>query len=1063
MLGGRLLCSAVLCAAIVWISLAAAAQTGDTHYLIDSWDGDDGLPSSSVTSIAQTPEGYLWIATFNGLARFDGVRFVTFDPLNTPELKHARVFRLFVDPDGTLWINTYDGSLTSWRNGRFKHEWQGWSGLEWVRSFTRSNELVFVSVSGELLWRTGGAGAGDWHRAKPPQRTSGHSYATDREGVLWFVTREGVLARWAGTNTELAAVETGLRINCIAEHPAGTVWVGTDRGIWSWNGEQLENRTPAGAVPDVGLLFFNRDGSGWTMAGDEVRRFSSAGWNETIPAWGKLFGSHMPAISVSEDRSGSTWFSHYGQGVFKAGPAGKDPIQIRAGDGLPGNRVACWFEDREGNIWLGVDRGGLVRLREKRFQTIGAAEGLSTAGVMSLCADERGALWFGTYGGGLVRWQNGELSKLSSPTNMMRDTATRDFFFSIYPDGARLWLSAGREDLYLLENGAFTAPEYDVHGIKATLVDAQGRVWFGKKAGLSRLSNGVIESFGQRSGFDHTVGIHALAEDARGDIWAGAANSVLYQYREGRFAAHKAVDAHSGHSIWSLLADDDGSIWAGTFRGGLLRFKDGKFSRFTTRDGLPSDVICQILDDGQGKLWLGSHKGIFNISKAALRDFRHGSGTLLPCVAYGLYDGLPTLECSGAYQPSGWRSRDGRLWFATFKGAVSVKPDELRENLDPPPVVMEEVQLNGEQVDLLALQSDRKSVLRIPPGRHYLEFRYTALSYVAPDKIRFRYRLEGLESEWTEVGGRREAYFTHLPPGDYVFRVSACKNEGVWNELGVALPIKILPHFYETRWFQFLTGLLLVGGLSLSVRHFVVRRMRREMERLERQRAVERDRARIAQDIHDDLGAGLTRIGLESEMACREQPEKARARLGQIADMAHGLTHRIDEIVWAVDPQRDTLSGFMDYAAAYAEDFLRPAGLRCRFDVPSPMPALHVEAETRYNLFLGLKEALNNVVKHASATEVLIGLIPGKNGFTLVLEDNGRGLHENGLSDAHRVIGGHGIGNLEKRLQAVGGRCVIHSPEGRGTRIEMSVRAESMKSAFMAMGGNGEAGENQPT
>ena len=315
------------------------------------------------------------------------------------------------------------------------------------------------------------------------------------------------------------------------------------------------------------------------------------------------------------------------------------------------------------------------------------------------------------------------------------------------------------------------------------------------------------------------------------------------------------------------------------------------------------------------------------------------------------------------------------------------------------------------------------------------------MSFAAPDKVRFRYKLQGLDDEWVDVGAKRSAHYGPLRPGKYRFQVIACNNDGVWNEQGASLAFTLLPQFYETNWFRFLAVLLATAIVAGVARHFVVRRMQRDLERVERERMIERDRARIAQDIHDDLGSGLTRIMLQSEFARRDLPPESQMHLGQIADTARSLTRALDEIVWAIDPEEDTLSGLMDYITPFVEQFLRVAGIRCRIDLPERLPDLHVDAESRYNLFLVLKESLNNVVKHARASEVWLRLRLGENSLTLVLEDNGRGLPDSGTENEKLCIGsGHGLPNMEKRLRTVGGKCVVESVKDRGTRIEVTVR-----------------------
>jgi hypothetical protein len=339
---------------------------------------------------------------------------------------------------------------------------------------------------------------------------------------------------------------------------------------------------------------------------------------------------------------------------------------------------------------------------------------------------------------------------------------------------------------------------------------------------------------------------------------------------------------------------------------------------------LPDNIICQILPDGAGNLWLGSHQGIFRVAKSALNDFARGEIKSVPCTVYGRSDGLPSLECSGGYQPAAWRGQDGRLWFTTVKGAVSVQPEQIRPNLLPPPVVIEEIVVDGKSLDATSKAGDKpapagvvydrdKKFLEVSPGKHQFEFRYTGLSLVSSDRVQFRYRLEGADADWVEAGTRRSVQYPLLPAGTYRFRVIACNSDRVWNETGDSLTLKILPHFYETLWFHVLAGLFAVGLVAGAVWYSVARRLHRKMEQLARQQAVERERARIAKDIHDDLGANLTLIAVLGDLA---KQEKAVERIEKMASTARQAVKSLDEIVWAVNPRNDTLAHLIDYTGA---------------------------------------------------------------------------------------------------------------------------------------------------
>jgi signal transduction histidine kinase len=375
-------------------------------------------------------------------------------------------------------------------------------------------------------------------------------------------------------------------------------------------------------------------------------------------------------------------------------------------------------------------------------------------------------------------------------------------------------------------------------------------------------------------------------------------------------------------------------------------------------------------------------------------------------------------------------------------------------------VVVEDVLVDGLAEAFATDTPDAQSkVLEVAAGKRQIEFRYTGLSFVSPDRVRFRYKLDGLDGDWIEAGSRRSAQYSFLRPGKYRFHVTACNNDGVWNPEGTVLGLKVLPHFYDTGWFLSLCGLLAAGAVAASVRQLVVRRMRRELESLERQRAVERDRARIAKDIHDDLGAGLTHISLLSELARRAPAPELPGHLTQISEMARELTRGMDEIVWAVDPRNDSLDGLMTYVCKFAQEYLNVAGIRCRLDLPAQLPPSPLPAEVRHNLFLAVKEALNNVVKHARATEVRLRLTLRPNAFTVTIEDNGSGLQAETKppkpARTTRTSSGHGLENLRRRLEVVGGEARITTASGKGTTVDLMVALVREPSPEMATGETG--------
>ena len=1031
------------CLAVLSAGLTAR---GRTEFLTDVWTADNGLPSSSVTDIAQTPDGYLWVGTYNGLVRFDGVRFVTFDPANVPALGHARVRRLAVDAKGTLYINTYDGSLTSFRHGVFTREWTVHDEKDPdVTLVSSANGMVsFLLHRGSIRRRALSAAEGsEWQDVIPPDRAVGPLTLGDGAGTVWYRGEEQGLWRLAGNEFDSHQVDEGLgeaQIECLATDAGGNLWAGTDQGIFRRAGGHFENMTPTNDEPAgaVEALAINRDGSYWALANGRVRKGRDRQWTVEATALRQVFTGGLTQLGAQPDQRGGMWLYAYQRGLYHVDVQG-EARHFDAELGFPGDRVNAFFEDREGNWWAGLSEGGLVRIRERCFQTPATSPDVAPKPAQSVCADAQGTVWIGTVGNGLQAWTAAGTPP-ASPLGGGPDAAN---VFCVFPDAAgRLWVSAGQEDLDVIRGGDWQRIVPSVHGVKTIWVDGAGQVWVGTKNGLFV---GQADAPGNFQ-LNPTVGrseVRVLAGTQDGQIWAGTEDGTLFHITQGVTTAFRPADnPDNPPAIWSLLPEGDGTVWVGTFRGGLLRFKDGQFTRFTRREGLPDNVICQILDDRQGNLWLGSHRGIFRMAKADLTGPVAPGGALIPSVVYGRSDGLPSLECSGGYQPAAWRGEDGRLWFTTLKGAVAVQPRDLHPNLRPPAVVIEDVLVDGQSAvaaggsntnleNPLGLQYDRAQPVIIPPGRHQIEFQYTGISLTSPERVRFRYQLAGADAGWIEAGNRRAGQYGYVPPGKYQFQVIAGNSDGLWNLTGDTLTMVVQPYFYETWWFRLLAAMVIIGGVSGLIRHTATLRLRRKMERLERQHVLERERTRIAQDIHDDLGASLTLIAVLGDLAIKE---KASERIEKMSGMAREAVKSLDEIVWAVNPRNDTLAHLIDYAGQFATDYLRDAGIRCLLDFPEQSPAREVPANVRHNLFLVVKEALQNIVKHAGATEVWLLITVTSQALRVVVEDNGRGFEhppENALAD--------GLRNIRHRLQEIGGQSQIQSRPGAGTVITIEL------------------------
>jgi signal transduction histidine kinase len=558
---------------------------------------------------------------------------------------------------------------------------------------------------------------------------------------------------------------------------------------------------------------------------------------------------------------------------------------------------------------------------------------------------------------------------------------------------------------------------------------------------LLKLEGGAWKLFTAADGLGST-NITALADDAAGNLWVGTTRGGIYRWRAGAFERVIGSKGAPGDEIAALYVDSEDVLWVGT-PSGLGRWKEGAWTRYTTRDGLLSDSLGYLIGDGIGNLWVASGAGLLRLPVQRLNEFASGTVKSVVCVGYGKPDGLPTRECTFGSQPAAWRGSNDRLWFSTSKGVASLDVKQFRPNTNPPPVMIESVLVD----DLAPTQSWTAASLVLQPGDERLEIHYTSLNLGAPDRARFRYRLEGHENNWTEAGDARVVRYSKLPPGQYRFQVTAANEDGVWNEAGAILGVEVLPPpppLWKKWWFIAGCAVLAVGLVAGSVHYFSTQRLERQLAVMRQQEALERERARIARDIHDQVGASLTQVALLGELVetDKDSPADVQEHAQQISQTARETTRALDEIVWTVNPQNDTLDGLVNYICKNAQDYLAVAGVRYRFEVPAELPAKSVAPDVRHNIFLASKEAVTNVVRHAKASAAWIRLRLEPSFFVLEIEDNGRGL---GGLDPEAAQRRNGLKNMRKRMEDVGGSFEMTTgPEG-GALVRLVVPLSRME------------------
>ncbi len=981
---------------------AAGGVTGQpgSHFIVDVWSTREGLPQSSVISVMQSRDGYLWLGTLNGLVRFDGSHFTVFDEENTPGLNSDRIIYLFEDSRTNLWIGTDISGVGLLQDGKIKNFEIGRAGQE--------DKLTSV--------------------------------CEDSTGAVWFYTADSQLARYQNGKMEALNLSFNTPPICrmIAAETSGALWIADVSGMFSIRPENFNPRAivvgESIQAERLDYILAGRNGGIWRLMNGRVQKWKSGGLEKDFGAypWG-----NFPVKAACEDRDGNLIVGTQGAGVFWYDAGGKVQ-QVSNDQGLSSRFVLSLCMDREGNLWVGTDGGGLDRVKRKIFNT--PAE-LHPGAALSLSEDAQGGLWTTFFAHGLAY-------RLANSAQDFGVGIRSNAWSVLVDDHQQVWAGTLDEGLFQFQTNHFQfVPGAEILGpwIYALFQDHNGQLWAGTQRGLARRAGQNWKLFTASDGLSENT-VRAIAEDAGGNLWVGTEGGGLNLFKDGKFISYQQTEnGLPGDDISALYLDKDGVLWVGTFGHGLARFHDGKWTRYSTDDGLASNSIGFIIEDDEGDLWIGSNAGLMRIRKKSLNDFAGGMAGFISCRTYGEAEGLPTRECSIGAQPAAIRAQDGRLWFPTVKGLVSVNPAELKPNLQPPSVMIESVRVDGREQKTNLLASAWPQSITIAPGNKklvvQLEIHYTALNFSAPDEVRFKYRLEGREGRettWTEVGHTRAAYYSEVPPGQYRFHVIACNEDGVWNTTGSFLDITVQAQFWQTGWFRVTVIVCFLGLIIGGVRYLSTQRLQRQLQALKQREALEGERSRIARDLHDQLGANLTQVALLGELAEADKnaPEEIESHARQISQTARETTRSLDEIVWAINPANDTLDGLVNYVCKYAQEYLALAGLRCRADVPARLPATVIPPEVRHNAFLAFKEAVNNVVKHAQASEARIRLKLQPDGFTLEIEDNGRGL---GDLDTASAAARNGLHNMRKRMEDIHGEFSIGPGANGGTVVRLII------------------------
>jgi ligand-binding sensor domain-containing protein/signal transduction histidine kinase len=982
---------------------------GELPFTFRSWQTEHGLPQNFVRALAQTLDGCVWVGSDDGVARFDGLRFV---PLGLREgLQSGPVRALLGDRDGTLWIGSAGGGLTRVYQGQ-------------IKTFTRKDGLPANSVT---------------------------ALAEDKQGRIWVGTEAGLAVWQHDRAVSMSGMEIfdGKRITALFFDSRGIMWLGIGGvGVFSYNDQSFTQEQDASLkelLADSHCVIADRAGRLWVGAGDD---FLLCRENERWRPYRVARHQARPFIcALAEDPEGTVWAGSVGEGLLEF-RGGKSEV-LSARSGLSDNLTECLLIDREGALWVGT-HGGLNRLQRRQLFVFGQKEGLGYGAVHGLAEVLPGILWAGKPTDGLYRWDGRSFGRLVADGLSLVGPPVNALLRA--QDGS-CWVAGARGLIHFNDpskaNDRAELSTMAGRNVLALAEDHERGLWVGTREGeVWRWTQGQWTS---QTNVWQTHPITAIVHGQDGRLYVGTEGGGLDCYVG---ESHTHFDRAQGlltDVVRTLYLDHEGALWIGTAGGGLSRLWHERITTFTSREGLPDNTVSQILEDDARRLWLGSNRGIACVSKRELDELAEGEiSTIYPQV-YGRAEGMLSEECTGGFYPAGAKTRSGLLCFSTLKGIVVVDSHMRSPGTPAPPVLLEDVLVDGSRVEDFSARSGpmedanhaglkaqaRAGPLRIGPGQHRIEVAYSAVSFDAPERVRFRYRLEALDGDWVDAGTRRTAFYNFVPPGNYRFRVSACNSDGIWGAETAGLTLVVLPHFWQTWWFLGLIAAGLAAFVGGSARIAEKRKLQRRLERLEQEGLLERERTRIAQDLHDEMGAKLCRISFLSENARRngDMPAEVRQQITAISDDSRQVLQSLDEIVWAVDPQKDTLEHVVSYLGQYAQNYFQETSIECALEIPSQVPPHPLSAQCRHHLFLAVHEAFTNILKHSGATRAKVTISCDPATFKIVISDNGKGFGGNCVDSSLPLASGNGLRNMRERLAKFGGLSQLESTPGKGTTI----------------------------
>ena len=979
---------------ILWAGTFATAQDiTDRDFVVTQYGMEEGLPQSTVNDLIQSRSGYIWIATNGGLVRFDGNDFTTFNRSNSPNMHYDRIIKIYEDREGVLWVTSENGLLRL-KNGEFKPYVfnkgsirvsprdikEDENGILWATIFNDVYKYVeeeFIKVppsnDPELVQKAKNSTSGVWLVTKK------HLYKTIDDSVVLIKNFDDIVS------SELIS---------ITEFPSGsgTLFIGTmSNGIAKYENEQLTFFNNTNGLPSNNFINFKKD-----------RR-------------GNLFTQVFGAMAIWN----GTNFERF------------KPFE-NSGD----IRFQQIIEDNEGNYWVGTAANGLFKLSRSIIEMIDEDDGLKNDKMLALMQTNDGSVLLSTNCGGIYHWKDGQLS---IPEN---DFIAEDgCFWSMHQDSqGRYWF--GARGVYMTESldepGTFLGGEegFSAAEVFAITEDRRGNMWIATSDFLAIYNEGIIRRYTTDDGLYYNDA-RTLYEDEDGTMWVGTGQG-LNKIKNGIVSKVELLVTENDEPIIlqpyvrAIHKDSEGVMWVGTYGHGIFRIKDGNIDNVTTAQGLFDNIVSHIIEDENEYFWMGSNRGISRVSKSDLNAVIAGDIDEVRAFSYGTVDGMNSAETNGGFQPSAFMDSLGQIYFPTVAGVAVVSSVSADVNEVPPPVYLESIRTSR------SVLTGTDSI-SIPYNTPYLQVQYTALNFTDPNKVEFKHRIKGLNDDWIEVGGSREAIFSSIPPGEYTFQVIASNGDGIWNEEGASMAITVIPPFWQETWFIIITAIFILS-VGFSLNYVRVRNLKKENERKRRfaEKLIdsqEKERRRIASELHDGLGQQILVIKNRAELAQKQadEPNEILVQLKEIMQSAVTSIGDVRNISHNLRPVHLEKFGVTEAIENLCEQLKRTSSIDWSYhidDIDGMIPE-----EKEINFYRIVQEATTNIQKHSSASEASVMVRVTEQEIQALIWDDGEGFDKS-LLDMEK---GLGFSGMYERAETLKGAISVDSEPGQGTTVKIII------------------------